>query len=103
MALAEFHSIKAAMTDDVDVRRNNIAIMNATVDRAIVLGAARSYPFIDRLETTRAELSDRSSYNSGLGLGRFPMPVYANRDNCALCHVGAEASAFGQSLDDPFQ
>jgi mono/diheme cytochrome c family protein len=66
-----------------------------------LLGAARNYPFMDRIEALRTELPKRE-YADGMGLGRFPMPVYSNETNCSNCHIGGLPGAYGEDLDDPY-
>jgi mono/diheme cytochrome c family protein len=75
--------------------------MNTLLDRAAMLGAARNYPFMDRIESLRAELPTRE-YGRGIGLGRSPMPVYSNETNCGTCHIGGLPGRYGEDLDDPY-
>ncbi|MFW2390356.1 MAG: hypothetical protein ACN4G0_18620 [Polyangiales bacterium] len=99
--LAELHAIKAALTIDESAQADAYEEMNALLDRAAMLGAARGYPFIDRIEELRTELPARE-YETGIGLGRSPMPVYSNESNCGGCHIGGIPGRFGEELDDPY-
>lgn len=99
--LAELHAIKAALTDDQGTREAALGEMNTLLDRAAMLGAARDYPFMDRIEELRAELPARD-YVDGMGLGRSPMPIYSNETNCSNCHIGGLPGAYGEDLNDPY-
>ena len=101
MTLAELHAIKAALSSDEGTRAAAFDEMNTLLDRAAMLGAARNYPFMDRIESLRAELPTRE-YGSGIGLGRSPMPVYSNETNCGTCHIGGLPGRYGEDLDDPY-
>ena len=101
MTLAELHAIKGAMTRDPVAREAAFDEMNSLLDRAAMLGGARDYPFMGRIESLRAELPTRE-YREGMGLGRYPMPVYSNETNCGSCHIGGIPGRFGEDLDDPF-
>jgi len=101
MTLAELHAVKAALSSDDGVRKAAHEEMNALLDRAAMLGAARDYPFIDRIESLRTELPTRE-YQTGLGLGRLPMPVYSDETNCGACHIGGLPGRYGEDLDDPY-
>lgn len=101
MTLAELHAIKASMTSDPSAKEAAIGQMDALLDRAAMLGAARNYPFVDRIEALREELPMRM-YTDGMGMGRSPMPVYSNEANCSNCHIGGLPGAYGQDLDDPY-
>jgi hypothetical protein len=101
MTLAELHAVKASLTDDPIVREDALAQMDALLDRAAMLGAARDYPFIDRIEALRAELPGRA-YVDGIGMGRSPMPIYSNETNCSNCHIGGLPGAYGEDPDDPY-
>lgn len=99
--LAELHAIKAALVTDEKTRAAEYEEMNTLLDRAAMLGAARDYPFMDRIESLRGELTARE-YSAGIGLGRSPMPVYSNKTNCSACHIGGLPGRFGEDLDDPY-
>jgi hypothetical protein len=101
MTLAELHAIKGAMTSDPGAREAAFDEMNSLLDRAAMLGDARNYPFMDRIESLRVELPARE-YSEGMGLGRYPMPMYSNETNCGSCHIGGLPGRFGEDLDDPF-
>jgi hypothetical protein len=101
MTLAELHAIKGSTTTDAGTRAAAYEEMNSLLDRAAMLGAARDYPFMERIESLRAELPTRQ-YGPGIGLGRSPMPVYSNETNCSSCHVGGVPGRFGEDLDDPY-
>ena len=101
MTLAELHAIKGAMTSDPAAREAAFEEMNSLLDRAAMLANAREYPFMDRIESLRAELPTRE-YGEGMGLGRSPMPVYSNDTNCSNCHIGGLPGRFGEDLDDPY-
>jgi len=101
MALAELHAIKAELSNDEETRATEHGEMNAVLDRAAMLGAARGFPFMDRIESLRQELRTRR-YEAGIGLGRSPMPVYSNETNCSNCHIGGQPGRFGEDLDDPY-
>ena len=101
MTLAELHAVKASLTGDPSAREDALAEVNALLDRASKLGAARNYPFMDCIEALRTELPTRE-YRDGMGMGRFAMPVYANETNCSNCHIGGLAGAYGEDLDDPY-
>ncbi|MGB5812342.1 MAG: hypothetical protein WBG86_17520 [Polyangiales bacterium] len=101
MTLAEFHAVKAELSGDAEVRRASYEEMNRLLDRATALGEARDFPFLDRIETLREELPARS-YTQGIGMGRSPMPIYANETNCSNCHIGGIAGRYGEALDDPY-
>ncbi len=99
--LAELHAIKGATTSDPVARAASLEEMNLLLDRAAKLGASRNYPFMDRIESLRAELPTRE-YTDGMGLGRFPMPIYSNETNCSNCHIGGLPGRYGEDLDDPY-
>lgn len=99
--LAELHAIKAEMLSDEKARAAEYEEMNALLDRAAMLGTARDYPFMDRIESLRGELVTRE-YGAGIGLGRSPMPVYSNETNCSGCHIGGLPGRFGEDLEDPY-
>jgi hypothetical protein len=101
MTLAELHAIKGSMTSDPVAREAAFEEMNSLLDRAAMLGAARNYPFLDRIEELRTELPTRA-YGKGLGLGRYPMPMYSNETNCGGCHIGGLPGQYGEALDDPY-
>lgn|GEM_PF-2291917 len=101
MTLAELHAIKAALSSDETTRAAAHEEMDALLDRAAMLGAARNYPFMDRIEALRDELPTRR-YADGMGLGRSPMPVYSNSTNCSNCHIGGLPGRFGEDLDEPY-
>ena len=96
--LAELHAIKAGFSSDEVTQAAEYDEMNALLDRAAMLGAARDYPFMDRIEALRSELPARE-YVPGIGLGRSPMPVYSNETNCSNCHIGGQPGRYG---DDPY-
>lgn len=101
MTLAEFHAVKAEMTEDPSIRAASYEEMNRLLDRATELGEARDYPFVDRIEDLRTELP-RRTYSQGVGMGRSPMPIYSNETNCSNCHIGGIPGRYGESLDDPY-
>jgi hypothetical protein len=101
MTLAELHAIKGSTTSDPVARAAAFEEMNSLLDRAAMLGAARNYPFMERIESLRAELPTRE-YDVGMGLGRSPMPVYSNETNCSNCHIGGLPGRYGEDLDDPY-
>jgi hypothetical protein len=101
MTLAELHALKAALTSDEEARTAAWEDVNRLLDRAAMLGAARDYPFMDRIEDLRDELPTRE-YVEGIGMGRSPMPVYSNETNCSNCHIGGLPGQYGQDLDDPY-
>jgi len=101
MTLAELHAIKGSMTSDPVARAAAFEEMNSLLDRAAMLGAARDYPFMDRIEAIRTELPTRD-YGEGMGLGRYPMPMYSNETNCGSCHIGGLPGRYGEDLDDPY-
>jgi hypothetical protein len=101
MTLAELHAIKASLSSDENARVTAYEEMNALLDRAAMLGAARDYPFMDRIDFLRQELPTRQ-YEAGMGLGRSPMPVYSNSTNCSNCHIGGLPGRYGEDLDEPY-
>jgi len=101
MTLAELHAVKASLTTHAQAHDAALEEMNALLDRAAMLGTARDYPFIDRIEALRETLPLRV-YGQGMGLGRSPMPVYSNETNCSNCHIGGLPGAFGEDLEDPY-
>ncbi|MGB8330313.1 MAG: hypothetical protein WCE62_09305 [Polyangiales bacterium] len=101
MTLAELHAIKAALSSNDTTRAAAYEEMDALLDRASMLGAARGYPFLDRIESLRRELPTRQ-YVDGMGLGRSPMPIYSNSTNCSNCHIGGLPGRYGEDLDEPY-
>jgi len=101
MTLAELYAIRGSMAVDPGVQEAAFDEMNSLLDRAAMLGAARDYPFMDRIESLRAQLPTRE-YTDGIGLGRSPMPIYSNETNCSNCHIGGLPGRYGEDLDDPY-
>jgi hypothetical protein len=101
MTLAELHAVKGSMTSDPVARAAAFEEMESLLDRAVMLGVSRNYPFVDRIESLRAELPARE-YSEGMGLGRSPMPVYSNETNCSNCHIGGMPGRYGEDLDNPY-
>jgi len=101
MTLAELHSIKATYATSPADQEASRAEVEHLLGRAAVLGAVLGYPFMDRIEALRSELPTRE-YTDGMGMGRSPMPVYANETNCSLCHIGGIPGAFGEDLANPY-
>jgi hypothetical protein len=101
MTLAELYAIQGSTAADSGVRAAAYDQMNSLLDRAALLGTARGYPFMDRIESLRTELPTRE-YTDGIGLGRSPMPIYSNDSNCSNCHIGGLSGRYGEDLDDPY-
>ncbi len=95
MMLAELYAVSGDME-----------AMTRTLDRADALAVERGWPFRERITALREELPTRtyeSGQSHGVGVFRWPMPVYSNEVNCSNCHVGGRAGTSGQSVEPPYE
>lgn len=95
LMLAELHAVLGEFDEMGDV-----------LDRAESLAVERDWPFIERIDALRAELPTRvytDGEEAGVGLLRWPLPVYADEVNCSGCHVGALPGRSGITPPVPYE
>mgnify|MGYP001562419373 CR=1 FL=1 len=107
MMLAELHQIRSTMVTDAAAKAADLQKVNEHLNDAQTLANARAYPYASRIQSLRQELANRTSYAPHpfplMTGARFPMPVYANGQNCAGCHIGGTPGASGRFNPLPIQ